>query len=131
MFSACVFLLPQNGHTANVGNPISVINTGPLPVGGASPNSLSLRRPSSLIRSVVQGGSNVKSTATSDTPSTAPMAPSTSSLMMGTAGQPVKVGSTVTSARPPSTATDLIMPMSTTETAGISGSGTPSSAFQT
>ena len=103
-----VFLLPQKGHTANVGRPIESIRTGPVPVGGASPNSFSLVRPSSVMRSVVHGGLNVVSTRASVTPSTCPTALRTSDSMIAMAGHPVKVGSTVTVTVDPSAATRTV-----------------------
>src|SRR5690606_22347604 len=57
---------PQRGHLTARVTPIGPAAA--VPDGGAMPNSVSLRRPTSLIQSVVHGGESTSSTRTSSNP---------------------------------------------------------------
>src|SRR5512144_2225028 len=69
--------------------------------GGATPYSTSLRRPSSLIQSVVHAGERTRSTLTSSYPSSTSAA-TTSARIASIAGQPEYVGVIVTCTCPSS-----------------------------
>src|SRR5512139_650397 len=93
-------------------------------VGGATPYSSSLRRPSSLIQSVVHAGESTSSTVTSWYPSPA-SASITSARIASIAGQPEYVGVIVTWTCPwAETSTSRRIPRSSIVRTGISGSGT-------
>src|SRR5215217_3856809 len=132
-FSRVVSCDPHHGQAA-VGRIPMVANRGrPRSVaagaGGAKPLSRSLRRPSGVIRSEVQGTAKVISTSTTGAMPASRSA--TEARISSRAGQPTKVGSSSTRSRRPSSSTAWTRPRSTTDTTGISGSGTSASASQT
>ncbi len=99
-------------------------------VGGAMPYARSLRRPSSLMSSVLHAGERTVSTRTPATALRASAA-STSDRMVTVAGHPLYVGVKRTTMSPPHRSTPLKMPRSASVTAGISGSGTAETTQRT
>src|SRR5690606_4300389 len=123
-----VLRLPHKGHgTCSVLSRRVMADTSmACSAGGAMPKPFSACRPLSLSQSVVQAGDKRVSTRTSVIPR-ACSAATTSVVIWSMAGQPEYVGVMVTVQVDPSQTTSRIMPRSTTEITGISGSGTCSS----
>ena len=103
--------------------------------GGAKPLAARARRPCSVIRSAVHGTAKLRLTTTRSIPEPGPVTSGASSSdtvvrIMSRAGQPMNVGRSSTSSRPPATVTRPTIPRSTIEIAGISGSTTPARICQ-